>query len=133
MSTIGEYQNNIKTLPKLDLEQYERIFKVFEESNNGKKFQFYNILKKIDIPDNLNSDFVDFYTPQSAMPFTIISHNIYGDQRLWWLIFLINKDTIGSDIFVMPAGKELKFIKPQYLGTVFGQITNLVIYNGRHF
>ena len=46
METLGKYQNSIPDLKKLDLEQYERIFKVFETVNNGKSFYYYNILKK---------------------------------------------------------------------------------------
>ena len=68
-----------------------------------------------------------------SKPLTTISYDIYGDLRLWWLIFLLNKAVIGSNLFIIPAGVQLKFIKPEFLETVFIQITNLSILNGRHY
>jgi hypothetical protein len=133
MSTLGSYQNDIVNLPKLDLELYERIFKVYNTTGNDKTFQFYNILKKIEMPTNIDSNIVDFYTVQSSIPATTISYRIYQDIRLWWLIYLLNKDVIGSNIFVIPPGTQLKYIKPQFLEIVFNQITNLIVFNGRHF
>jgi hypothetical protein len=133
MNTLGEYQNNITQLKQLDLEHYERIFKIYTTGNSDKEFYFYNILKKITLPENIDSNFLDFYTVSSPLPLTTISHNIYDDIRLWWLIFIINSSVIGKDIFVVPGGTQLKFIKSQYLSIVFNQITKLAVYNGRHY
>ena len=133
MNTLGKYQNNIPDLKSLDLEHYERIFKVFETVNNGKSFYYYNILKKIQFPENISSGITKLYTTPSVLPFTTISYNIYSDIRLWWLIYLINKDKLGSNIFTVPAGTQLKYIDPLYLDIVFNQITKLVVFNGRHY
>lgn len=133
MDTLGKYQNNIPDLKQLDLEHYERIFKVFETVNNGKSFYYYNILKKIQFPDNINSNITKFYTTPSVLPFTTVSYNIYGDIRLWWLIYLINKDKLGPAAFTVPAGTQLKYIDPLYLDVIFNQITKLVVFNGRHY
>lgn len=133
MDTLGKYQNNISDLKHLDLEHYERIFKVFETVNNDKSFYYYNILKKIQFPEIINSGIVKFYTTPSILPFTIISYNIYKDIRLWWLLYLINKDKLGSNMFTVPAGTQLKYINPIYLDVIFNQITQLVVFNGRHY
>ena len=133
MNTLGQHQNDITGLKTLDLEHYERIFKVFQAENDSKKFYFYNILKKIQMPDNINSDFTDIYNTKSAIPFTTASYNIYGDIRLWWLLYLINKENIGNNIFVIPPSTQLKYIKIEYLTLVFKQITDIVIFNGRHY
>lgn len=133
MKTLGEYQNDVEGLQGLDLENYERIFKVFNAASGSKEFYFYNILKKIDMPDNIDSQYTGMHTPKSDLPLTIISHNIYNDIRLWWLIYLLNKKVIGSNIFVVPASTQLKYILPPYLSIVFNQITNLIIFNGRHY
>ena len=133
MDTLGIYQNNITSLKHLDLENYERIFKVFETGNSDKTFYYYNILKKIQFPDIINSNIVKFYTTPSMMPFTAVSYNIYNDIRLWWLIYLVNKDVLGSNIFTIPAGTQLRYVDPIYLDVVFNQITKLVIFNGRHY
>ena len=49
----GNYQNNILELRNLELTRYENIFKIY---NTGEKnFFYYNINKKISVPDNLDS------------------------------------------------------------------------------
>jgi hypothetical protein len=133
MNTLGKYQNNISGLKHLDLENYERIFKVYETLNNDKTFYYYNILKKIQFPEIINANIIKLYTTTEVLPFTIVSYKIYGDIRLWWLLFLINKDVLKSNIFTVPAGTQLKYINPQYLEVVFNQITELTILNGRHY
>jgi len=133
MNLLGEYQNNIDELKKLDLENYERIFKVYETLNSDKSFYYYNILKKIQFPDIINSNIISLYTTPSILPYTTISYNIYRDIRLWWVIYLINKDTINGNIFTAPAGTQLKYVLPQYLGIIFNQITKLIVFNGRHY
>ena len=133
MSIQGLYQNDITTLQKLDLQHYERIFKVFDEEINNKVFYFYNILRKIDLPDNIDSTVTSLYEVKTTLPLTILSYNIYGDIRLWWLLLLLNKQTIGENIFMVPGGVQIKYILPQFLESVFTQITNLSIFNGRHY
>ena len=133
MDTLGKYQNNISSLNQLDLEHYERIFKVFETVNDDKSFYYYNILKKIQFPEIINSGIVKFYTTPSILPFTTISYNIYNDIRLWWLLYLVNKDKLGSNIFTVPAGTQLKYVDSLYLDVIFNQITQLVVFNGRHY
>lgn len=133
MNNLGKFQNSVSGLKKLDLEHYERIFKVFEVVNKDKTFYYYNILKKIQFPEIINSNIVKFYTTPSVLPFTTISYNIYEDIRLWWLIYLINKSTIGSNIFTVPAGTQLKYVDANYLDIIFNQITELAIFNGRHY
>lgn len=133
MDTLGKYQNNISSLNQLDLEHYERIFKVFETVNDDKSFYYYNILKKIQFPEIINSGIVKFYITPSILPFTTISYNIYNDIRLWWLLYLVNKDKLGSTIFTVPAGTQLKYVDPLYLDVIFNQITQLVVFNGRHY
>lgn len=130
---LGEYQNDIPDLSTLDLGHYERIFKLYVTQNNGKDFYFYNILKRITMPENIDSSILSVYRTRSSLPLTIISYNIYGDIRLWWLILLINKQEIGNDIFVVPGDLELKYIKREFLTSVFQEITKLTIYNGRHY
>lgn len=133
MSILGSYQNNTPELNSLDLTYYERIFKVFTDNNEGKNFFFYNILKKVSLPDNIDSSYISFYKVDSPLPLTTISYNIYNNIKLWWLIYLINKDTIGSNIFVIPGGTQLKYLRTEILPIVYNQITKATIYNGKHY
>lgn len=133
MKILGEYQNNIDDLSSLDLEHYERIFKIYIANNNDKDFYFYNILRRITLPENIDGSILSTYKTNGPKPLTIISHDIYRDIRLWWLIFLLNKKEIGKDIFVVPGSVELKYVKREFLSIVFAEITNLTIFNGRHY
>lgn len=133
MIDLGKYQNDIDNLKQLELEDYERIFKIYNATSNNKNFSFYNILRKIDMPDVIDDELVDTYTVNVRTGLTIISYNIYGTIKLWWLIYLINQKLLGSNRFIVPGGTVVKFIKPELLFTVFSQITNVITKNGRHY
>jgi len=134
MSTsLGNYQNSIPSLSALDLVNYERIFKVYETSKDDKSFYFYNILKKIEIPAIIDDSVIEYYTVRANMPLTTISYKIYGDIRLWWIIYLVNRKALGEGAFVVKGGTQLSYIKPDVLPIVFQQITNIIVYNGRHY
>lgn len=133
MTILGSYQNDTPGLSALEITDYERIFKIFTDENDKKIFYFYNILKKISLPDNINSEYLQYYRVDSNLPLTTISYKIYNNIKLWWLISLLNRKEIGSNIFVIPGGTQLKYIKTEYLPVVFYQITKSTIYNGKHY
>lgn len=130
---IGKYQIDVDTLPPLSLTSYERIFKLYNVQKDNKEFLFYNILKKIEIPDTIDDELISYYNVRSNMALTIISHKIYGDMNLWWLIFLINSKTLKDNRFVVPGGTQLSYIKPEFLSTILSQISRITQNNGRHF
>jgi len=133
MKTLGEYQNNIPSLSSLEIASYERIFKLYSQEIGDKEQYYYNILRKVDLPENISSEYLEFYTTPAPMPFTIISHNIYNNMKLWWLILKLNKQDIGENIFTVPAGTKLRYIIPTALPVVFNQITRITVFNGRHY
>jgi hypothetical protein len=130
---LGNYQSDIKSLSSLSITAYERIFKLYTTEKNTKEFLFYNILKKIEIPDTIDDELVSFYNVKSDMPLTILSYKIYGDMKLWWLLFLINKKTLETNRFVVSGGVQIEYIKPEYLSLVLSQITKITQGNGKHF
>jgi len=112
-------QNDTKDLPRLDLSRYENIFKV----NKNNNFYFYNILKNVNFPDELNEDLYTVKTVNTRRPLTSISHEMYGTQNLWWLILLVNK--IRNPVQILPQGIALKIIKPKYVSKVLENIIKL--------
>lgn len=130
---LGNYQSDVQSLSALSITAYERIFKVYKTEKNAKEFMFYNILKKIEFPDTIDDEFVSFYTVKANIPLTILSHQIYGDMKLWWLLFLINKKTLEASRFVVSGGTQIEYIKPEYLSLVLSQITKITQGNGRHY
>lgn len=129
---LGEYQDDIPALSSLPIERYERIFKVHTANSNDKQFYFYNILNKIEFPNNLQADLLDLYIAKSNEPLTTTSFNIYGDIDSWWLIYLVNKETIGKSFF-LEGGTQVSFIKPEFRTLVYNNITEATVFDNRHF
>tara|TARA_R100001163_G_C5047028_1_gene184237 strand:- start:550 stop:957 length:408 start_codon:yes stop_codon:yes gene_type:complete len=129
---LGEYQNNVLSLSAVDFTRYENIFKVYTEPTNGKEFYFYNILNKIEFPQNLNSDFFELHTVTGRLPLTTVSHHLYDTIHNWWILYLTNLNVLRNKFFV-EGGTQLKFIKPEYLGFVFNQMTRSTVFGNRHY
>jgi len=132
-TTLGNYQNSVPGLSALDISNYERIFKVYETLKDDKSFYFYNILKKIELPAIIDDSVIEYYTVRADMPLTTVSYKIYGDIKLWWIIYLVNRKTLGNAAFVVKGGTQLTYIKQDVLPLVFQQITDIIVYNGRHY
>jgi len=130
MIDTGQYQNSIKSLNRLDIKNYERIFKVFTESLDNKSFYVYNILKNIEFP-TIDSQYIEFYTTPNKMPMTLLSYKLYGDIKSWWIIYLLNKDKFTGAPFFVDGGIQLKFITDELRTLIYDDITISTIYNGK--
>tara|TARA_R100001509_G_scaffold157759_1_gene122212 strand:+ start:333 stop:740 length:408 start_codon:yes stop_codon:yes gene_type:complete len=128
----GKYQDEVPGLPGLPVNRYERIFKVYTEKNNGKEFYFYNILNKIEMPSNIDSSLLETYTVKGNEALTTTSYNIYGDIHSWWIIYLLNKETIGNSFFAK-GGQELSYILPEMRGVLYQQMTDATVFSNKHF
>lgn len=132
MKITGQYQNTIPSLSALKIQNYERIFKVFEQSVNDKNFYFYNILKRIDFPE-IDSQYIEYYNVQSKLALTILSYKIYQDIESWWILYLLNKDKFLGAPFYVEGGTQIKYISDSVRTAIYTDITNSTIYGGRHF
>ena len=119
ITDLEKYQNNIKDLPSLSDTRYENIFKLAKSN----KFFFYNIIKKVSIPDDLQSDIYFEYRINSIKPWTTLSSEVYGTQDLWWLICLVNK--VYNPINNPELGAVYKIIKPDFINVILQEIKNL--------
>ena len=122
----GKYQDEVPVLPGLPLNRYERIFKLFTQPTNGKEFYFYNILNKMEFPDNIDSSLLDTHIVNSKQALTTTSYDIYGDIRSWWIIYLLNKETIGNSFFA-EGGQQLTYIIPSKRGLIYQQMTDATL------
>jgi hypothetical protein len=132
MVDAGQYQNEITSLSALNVEDYERIFKIFKQSIDDKEFYTYNILKKIEFP-TLGNQFLEFYNVQARTPLTTLSYRIYGDIKSWWIIYLLNKDKFDGAPFYVNGGTEISYIPIVYKTSIYVDITNSTIFGGRHY
>lgn len=119
ITDLEKYQNKITDLPTLEDTRYENVFKLAKSD----KFFFYNIIKKISIPEDLQSDIYFEYRVNSNMPWTTLSNEIYGTQDLWWLICLTNR--ILNPIDNPELGSVYKIIKPDYINVILQEIKKL--------
>ena len=119
ITDLEKYQNKITDLPTLEDTRYENVVKLAKSD----KFFFYNIIKKISIPEDLQSDIYFEYRVNSNMPWTTLSNEIYGTQDLWWLICLTNR--ILNPIDNPELGSVYKIIKPDYINVILQEIKKL--------
>ena len=110
MSDLGKFQEDITELSILEQYRYENIFKIYETGN--KDSFYYNILKKIRLPDDLDDNLVNTVAYNEALPVTTLSYRIYGTTYLWWLIMVVNKISNPAKI---SGGTRIKYIKKEYL------------------
>jgi hypothetical protein len=125
MNEFGDFQSNILDLPALEVERYENIFKVYDvEKDSNTFYYFYNILKKIEIPNVLDNEIIGELDLDRNLPWTILSHKLYGTQYLWWLLFLLNKP---KNIFYAESGQRIKYILSDYITNVVNSIQAQII------
>jgi hypothetical protein len=116
----GQLQKNITDLPSLDLERYENIFKLYTVQKGTKNsYYFYNILKKVVIPENIDENLIDTISLDRKLPWTTLSYKIYGTIYLWWLIYLLNKP---KNIFYAEPGKNYKYFLPANVNAILNNI-----------
>jgi len=116
ITNLQKKRNTIDTLLPISDNRYENIFNM----NSYNKYLFYNIIKKINFPDDLIEDlYFERYT-SASLPWTTLSYEVYGDQNLWWVICGINN--IQNPTINPVIGKIYKFIKPSYINTILAEI-----------
>lgn len=132
MNIIGNYQNEIPSLSALSIRDYERIFKVFQQSLENKDFYVYNILKKIDFPE-IDSQYLEYKDVQTRTALTILSYQIYGDMKSWWILYLLNKDKFEGAPFYVDGGTQIKYITDSMRTAIYVDVTQATVFSGRHY
>lgn len=113
--------NQVSVLPKISNIRYENIFSVHTVDNNDKKFYYYNITNKIQLPETIDKIFLNSIVFDTTIPLTIASYKIYGTQFLWYVLYMLNTNT-STPRFFAEAGEELLFIKPEYLNNIISTL-----------
>ena len=117
-SFFGDYQNKLDNYGKLSPNLYENIFKLGFDNTHP----YYNILKTIIVPKDLNDELFIHITPLPNDTWTNLSYIYYSTIKLWWLIAILNN---VYNPFEMP--KKLKILKPEYLDTVLSEINSQLV------
>ena len=120
ITDLQHTRNNIGELTPIDDTRYENIFKMARSD----KYYFYNIIKKVSLPNDLNPEIFYEVTITANMPWTTFSHQVYGNQNLWWLICLANN--IQNPINNPTPGKEYTVIKPTFVSRILSEINKQI-------
>ena len=101
-------------------ENYENIFNIFSDEND---FYYYNLLKKVDFPEDLDPDVFDYYKTLPSETYPNISYKAYKNVTLWWLICASNH--IDDPTKQPEAGTILKIIKIDFVKNVLARLTEV--------
>lgn len=101
----------------LTADRYENIFNIHKNEDG---MFYYNILDKINISNSLDPVVYEYYRVPKMMPWTTISHRIYGSQFLWWLICKVNN--VQNPMKMLAPGTIIKVIKPEYVPQILNEI-----------
>ena len=110
-------QNQIEELTKLNSENLENIFNVYQLENG---MYFYNLLQTIHFPQNLPSSLFNAYTIEYGDTWPFISYKAYKNPNLWWVILLANN--IQNPIISMPPGTIIGLPNIDVVKEVISQI-----------
>jgi hypothetical protein len=107
---------NPNAAPVISKHHYENIFNMYREDG----YSFYNLLQHIVLPKEIDPVICDEKPVQPGMPYSVLSHRIYGTMHLWWLICVVNN--IYDPTKLTQPGDILRIVKPEFVGKILGQI-----------
>lgn len=113
----GKYQIEVPNLPKLQNTRYENIFKIYYDEDG---YPFYNLNKSIVFPQNLDPSLYNLAVYDAPLHWPILSYKLYQTIYLWWMITEVNN--IRNPFILPEIGTTLRYIKPEYVQFVLGQI-----------
>lgn len=96
---------------------YENIFNIHEDE---KGLYYYNLLKKIDFPEDLNNNVYSYYETKPKDSYHLIAYQFYKSPNLWWLICAVNN--IDDPTNLPASGTILKILNQEYVNQVVSTI-----------
>lgn len=108
---------DIETNKNISSNNYENIFNIYTDENG---FYYFNILKKVDFPVDLDPNTYDLYQTIPDDFYPIIAYKFYKDISLAWVICAANQ--IDDPTSAPTVGTILKIIKPFYLRNILTKI-----------
>lgn len=111
-------QNQIADLKRLNGENLENIFNVYQTKNGA---YFYNLLQTIHFPVDLPPTLFTTYTIKYGDTWPFISFKTLKTPNLWWLILLANG--INNPIEPLVNGTTIKIPVAEVVREVLTQIS----------
>lgn len=110
--------NEIKALSKINNENLENIFNVYQDENG---LYFYNLLQTITFPQDVPYlNLFDSYVIKSGDTWPLISFKTLNSTGLWWMICLVNH--ITNPVEPLVQGEVLKIPIPSLVREILNNI-----------
>jgi len=103
---------------KLTPQNYENIFNVYEDEQNG--WYYYDLLKKVNFPDELNPNIYSIYIVRSGDIWPMLAWRFYRNVKMWWAICAVNG--IENPIVMPAVGTELKILNNITIRSILNQL-----------
>lgn len=97
------------------MKNYTSIFSHYKTSEN---IPFLLTNRRIVFPDDMTLDLYGKTYVSADTPWTILSYTLYNTIDYWWILCSLNK----SFIFYAEDGKEIYYVKPEYLDLILNSI-----------
>jgi hypothetical protein len=97
--------------------EYSTIFNTYTVDD----IDFYNITRKIVLPDCHSSDLYELYTIPYTMPWNLLSYMVYESIDYYWIFQASNPDKKLNPMMA-EASDKIFIIKPEYLNDVLEAI-----------
>ena len=110
-------QNQVEELTKLNTENYENCFNVYQEEDG---LYYYNILQTVVFPSNLPQSFFAAYNVSHGDTWPLISFKNYNTPNLWWIILIANK--IQNATIIPKPGTTLAVPKIEVVKEILAEI-----------
>ena len=115
---LNKLRNEVGDIGILKETLYENIFTMYKEGNH----YAYNILKKVNIPRDLQDDTYYYVRVYGNQTWTQISLQEYGDINLWWLICAASG--IRNPVLNPAPGTMLRVIKRSLVMDVINDVNS---------
>ena len=107
-------------IEQLDSQNMENIFNVYADGDGS---YYYNLLKTVNFPEDLNPSVYDIYTAQPKDTWPLIAWKHYGNVKLWWIVCAVNQ--VDNPVGQPAQGAAIKILKPSVIRSVLSELKEL--------
>jgi len=106
-----------KTITKLKAQNLENLFEVYTNDNST---YFYNILRTVNFPSDINPNVYFEYDVQPKDTWPLIAWKHYKDIRLWWIICSLNN--VINPVAQPEQGTKIKILNTELVREILTEI-----------
>lgn len=100
--------NDIKDIQKIPTIDMENIFDVYVDDDMLDDKYYYNIIKTVSIPEDLDESYYGLYEVIEGDTWTNLAYKFYGQVEGWWIICKANN--ISNPVSFPKGGTKLKIL-----------------------